>query len=358
MRKYIPIIQGDDTGTISTLLTIILNTGQYVNISGFSGTLRIGHILKEFDVNEIASRVLKIDLTNTETKQLTPGNLWGEFKLYSSDNKILTVVSNIPFFVHSGQFENPYDITDFTLNMNIELGGENILHIDFVVGRMEGGGQSGLTKKLVIALPEVGEENILYYVPQDEQTPEGYPIVLQFIWDNEQYYIVGAQSTEIDLTPYERLLKLSKVWLTTNVVGQAAGRYYNVEIPDYVPQEGDLLLLKPHAQSNNLQVEIFINGISYGVPQRLQTNYDTTTRAQALTAFFKVNRVYPLRFMNGAFYWDNLKPIFNDIIGTTNGNVIRGTGVATDLAGLANPTVDSTLEFIIGTGLFWKPKNP
>ena len=136
--KFIPVIKHDDTDAFSNLLKIQLNPAQNIDLSGFTGEFTLQNIKRKFSAADIAGGNLIINFDQKETGALKSGEAFGEFKLYSPGDKRITVFSKLPFRVFNGREDFPdINLSEFTASVNVNLGGANIMELNFTAGAVE-----------------------------------------------------------------------------------------------------------------------------------------------------------------------------------------------------------------------------
>lgn len=125
-KKAIVIVRGDDTDfNGANFLTINLNT-EILDLTTFSATFTLGNIIKTF--NDLSSGSIKLNFSSAETKNLPPV-CYGVLKLVDENKKIGTIESLIPFKVISVIDGNAIATEPYTLNFDVEQGGQTILNI-------------------------------------------------------------------------------------------------------------------------------------------------------------------------------------------------------------------------------------
>jgi len=261
--KNITIIKGDDTNTLSQFLKIVLSINTLINIDEFTGEFVLGQIKRKFLAEEILSKELNIEFTSEETSLLNLGPIWGEFKLFSPDNKVATIISNIPFFVASGQFANPNTSGGNTINISVELAAENTIEINFNIST--GGDEGTSDYNLLINRPEINSVKLegnrtlselgisseinsakleairssneftlqkineiqlllivmylplqpivgkLYGIVQQGQTLEGKTIILLYTWSGREWFVVGVQEIELDFSIFAKTADVNNI---------------------------------------------------------------------------------------------------------------------------------------------------
>ena len=126
------VVKGDDTDwNGQTFLTINLTT-RLLDLSDFSATFSLCGVVKTFD--DISSGSFTVNYNSQETARMPFGKQNGVLKLISRSHKIATIESLIPFEFVSVVHGNSIATTPFTLNFDVEQGGENILNVSVEAG--------------------------------------------------------------------------------------------------------------------------------------------------------------------------------------------------------------------------------
>lgn len=122
---FIPIIRGDDTGVFVNLFKVVLIPTPNVDLTGFTGKFYVGRVTKELSAQDIAARNFIINFTKEETSQLALGDIKAELELISPDGEVTTIISDIPFTILSGQYDDSYTKTLTTLTIGIDISAVN-----------------------------------------------------------------------------------------------------------------------------------------------------------------------------------------------------------------------------------------
>lgn len=126
MTNFITLVRGDDTNfNNANFLTINFNT-EILDLSTFSAKFTLGNVVKTFD--DLSSGSITINFSSSETANL-PTTCYGILRLIDNSGRVGTVESIIPFKVVSQVHGNAIATEPYTLNFDVEQGGETILNV-------------------------------------------------------------------------------------------------------------------------------------------------------------------------------------------------------------------------------------
>jgi len=97
------IRQGDSTDFIDNiLLRININTDK--DLTDFTGRFQLQSVIIDYD--DLTSKSIPIKFTYEQTDSLSQGYCEGAFKVYDTDKRPATILTNIPFEVQKGLVSN------------------------------------------------------------------------------------------------------------------------------------------------------------------------------------------------------------------------------------------------------------
>ena len=88
--KEVKIIRGNDT-TFSGNAPIKIQINTKADLTGFTASLFFGSIVKDFDTEEVAGKILQLAYTSAETEQFFPGRGFALLRLYDPEGRQATI---------------------------------------------------------------------------------------------------------------------------------------------------------------------------------------------------------------------------------------------------------------------------
>ena len=131
-KNAIVIVRGNDTNFNGQVFLTLNLTTNVLDLSTFSATFTLCGITKTF--SDLSSGVITINYSAEETKTFPFGESYGVLKLFDSSNRVATIESKVPFNIVSTVSGDAIATRPYTLNFDVEQGGETILNVSVEAG--------------------------------------------------------------------------------------------------------------------------------------------------------------------------------------------------------------------------------
>lgn len=131
-KNAITIVRGNDTNFNGQVFLTLNLVTTVLDLSTFSASFALGGITKKFE--DLSSGSIQINYNAKETQSLPFGLSYGVLKLFDNSGRVATIESKVPFCVIGQVSGNAIATQPYTLNFDVEQGGQTILNVSIEAG--------------------------------------------------------------------------------------------------------------------------------------------------------------------------------------------------------------------------------